>query len=110
VLSPVTSIREAKSTPIGAFLLPNKKSAIKRVQVAERNRSHNHAYKSAVRTAIKKARTLITTSSADQEAVQTSVRAAQSLLDRAVLKGMLSKNKASRDKSRLALAVLKQQG
>lgn len=88
--------------------MPNKKSAIKRVQIAERNRLRNHAYKSAARTALKKVRNLIS-SNAETEVVCQAYQKAQSLLDRAVLKGIYSKNKASRDKARLSKAMRKKQ-
>jgi small subunit ribosomal protein S20 len=81
--------------------LPNKKSAIKRVQIAERNRKRNTAFKSSARTAIKKAAAVASVAEATPETIAEAFRKAQSLLDRAVLKGILSKNKAARDKARL---------
>ena len=86
--------------------LPNKKSAIKRVQLAERNRKRNAAFKSSARTAIKKATLLATHAEATPEAVTEAYRLAQSLLDRAVLKGILHKNKVARDKARLHKRLL----
>ena len=86
--------------------MPNKKSAKKRVLVTERNRLRNQAAKSAVRTALKKARVVIEEAT-DTEAANAAIKNAQSLIDRAVLKGIMNKNKASRDKSRLMLASKK---
>lgn len=87
--------------------MPNKKSAKKRVLVAERNRQRNQGTKSAVRTAVKKARLAIA-DAADNQASKAALKNAQSLIDRAVLKGVINKNKASRDKSRLMLAAKKE--
>jgi small subunit ribosomal protein S20 len=79
--------------------LPRIKSAKKRVEVAERNRQRNVAFKSAIRTAMKKALT-----SADAAAQAENVQKAYSLIDRAVLKGILHKNTAARYKSQVARA------
>ena len=76
--------------------MPRIKSAKKRVDVTERNRLRNMAFKSAVRTAIKKV-----LSSTDAATVTESLNQAYSLIDRAVLKGILHKNTGSRYKSRL---------
>ena len=86
--------------------MPNKKSAKKRVLVTERNRLRNQAAKSSVRTSLKKARTIIAEAT-DTEAANAAIKNAQSLIDRAVLKGIMNKNKASRDKSRLMLSAKK---
>lgn len=82
--------------------MPRIQSAKKRVEVAERNRQRNIAFKSAVRTAIKKVLT-----GADEAARAESLKDAFSLIDRAVLKGILHKNTASRYKSRIAKSVQK---
>jgi small subunit ribosomal protein S20 len=82
--------------------LPRIQSAKKRVEVAERNRQRNTAFKSAVRTAIKKVLT------GENETVRAeSLKTAYSLIDRAVLKGILHKNTAARYKSRIAKSVQK---
>jgi small subunit ribosomal protein S20 len=82
--------------------LPRIKSAKKRVEVAERNRQRNMAFKSAVRTAIKKVLT------GENETVRAeNLKTAYSLIDRAVLKGILHKNTAARYKSRIAKSVQK---
>lgn len=77
--------------------MPRIKSAKKRVEVAERNRQRNIAVKSAVRTAIKKVL------SANDDAARTeSLNQAYSLIDKAVLKGIIHKNTAARYKSKIA--------
>lgn len=83
--------------------MPNIKSAKKRVLVTERNRVRNHAYKSAIRTAIKRAFEAIE-QKADQTEVQARLDKTYSLIDRAILKGILHKNTGSRYKSRLTKA------
>ncbi len=84
--------------------MPQIKSAKKRVQVAERNRQRNIAYKSAIRTAIKKVLVAVENNE-DAAQVQECLKKAFSLIDRAVLKGILHKNTAARYKSRLAKAT-----
>jgi len=80
--------------------LPRIKSAKKRVEVAERNRQRNIAAKSAIRTAIKKALT-----GADDSARTDALQTVYSLIDKAVLKGVMHKNTAARYKSRVTKAV-----
>lgn len=84
--------------------MPNIKSAKKRVQVAERNRERNVAVRSAVRTAIKKVLLATKAKTATAEIAQ-AVQNAYSVIDRAVLKGILHKNTAARCKSRLTKAA-----
>lgn len=86
--------------------MPNIKSAKKRVEISERNRVRNHAYKSAVRTAIRRVLESIQQKSEVAE-IATRVAKANSLMDRAVLKGILHKNTVARTKSRLTKAVAK---
>ncbi|MDX2086076.1 MAG: 30S ribosomal protein S20 [Candidatus Melainabacteria bacterium] len=80
--------------------MPNIKSAKKRVQVTERNRLRNVAYRSAVKTAIKKA--LVSIQAGVATEIQAALSKVSSILDRTVSKGVLHKNKAARLKSRLA--------
>ncbi len=77
--------------------MPNTESAKKRMRQEQKRRLHNRSIKSAVRTAITKARNAIATG-ADAEAA---VRNAVSQLDRAAKKGVLHPNNAARRKSRL---------
>ncbi|GMA59996.1 30S ribosomal protein S20 [Alicyclobacillus fastidiosus] len=79
--------------------MPNIKSAEKRVRIAERQTLRNTSMKSALRTTIKKYETSLSAKDVEQarEALLTATRA----LDKAVTKGIIKKNTASRKKSRL---------
>ncbi len=85
--------------------MANIKSAKKRVLVAEANRQRNVAFKSQIKTALKKALELA--SSEDKEALNSAISKAYQLCDKAVVKGILHKNTAARKKSRLVLAIKK---
>ena len=85
--------------------MANIKSAKKRVLVAEKNRLRNVAFKSSIKTALKKALELA--QKKDTEALKAAMSKAYQLCDKAVTKGILHKNTASRKKSRLSLAVNK---
>jgi small subunit ribosomal protein S20 len=90
----------------------NSKSAIKRIQIAERNRLRNKAYKSAVKTLTKKYLTRVEEYTANptpevQEQVQQSLSATYKKIDKAVQKGVLHPNNGARRKSRLAKAFKK---
>ncbi len=78
--------------------MPNIKSAKKRVLINKANNERNKAYRSALRTAIKKADAAIDAKAADaNEAVKVAVKK----LDQAACKGILHKNNAARKKSQL---------
>ena len=86
--------------------MANNKSAKKRILVAERNRQVNKSYKSTVRTLIKK--TIINCenykkdpNSENQELINTSLKQAYSLIDKAVKKNVLHKNNGANKKSRI---------
>ncbi len=79
--------------------MPNIKSAKKRVKVAAAKAEHNKAFRSALRTEIKKAGVAVDTNAADKEQA---VRVAIKKIDQAAAKGILKKNTASRKKSSLA--------
>jgi len=85
--------------------MANIKSAKKRVLIAEANRQRNVAFKTSIKTAIKKALSLAT--SDDKDALNASLSKVYQLCDKAVSKGILHKNTAARRKSRLALAIKK---
>ena len=85
--------------------MANIKSAEKRVLIAEANRQRNVAFKSTIKTAVKKALELA--NGEDKEALNTAVSKVYQLCDKAVVKGILHKNTAARKKSRLTLAVKK---
>ena len=85
--------------------MANIKSAKKRVLIAEANRQRNVAFKSSIKTAIKKALALAT--GEDKDALSASISKVYQLCDKAVSKGILHKNTAARKKSRLVLAIKK---
>ncbi len=78
--------------------MPNIKSAKKRVLVSKANYEHNKAYRSALRTAVKKANAAIDSNAAD---AADAVKAAVIKIDQAAGKGILHKNNAARKKSAL---------
>ncbi len=75
--------------------MANIKSAIKRIRTNKRNQIRNKQFKSVIRTNIKKFLTC------ESENKQITLRKALSCLDKAVNKGILKKNTASRKKSLL---------
>ena len=85
--------------------MANIKSAKKRVLIAEANRQRNVAFKSSIKTAVKKALALATEGS--KEDLASAISAVYKLCDKAVSKGVLHKNTAARRKSRLVLAIKK---
>ena len=74
--------------------MPNIKSAKKDMRKSRAAAVRNRAQRSALRTALKKARA--------GEATSETVTGAVSLLDRAARKGLIHPNKAARHKSQLA--------
>lgn len=94
--------------------MANIKSALKRIEVNERNRLRNRSYKSAVKTLTKSYLAAVEAHSANptpetQQQVEATMAAAYSKIDRAVKRGVLHRNTGARKKSRLA-RVLKAQG
>lgn len=85
--------------------MANIKSAKKRVLIAEANRQRNVAFKSSIKTALKRA--LEIAASGNKEALNAAISKAYQLCDKAVVKGILHKNTAARKKSRLVIAVNK---
>jgi small subunit ribosomal protein S20 len=85
--------------------MANIKSAKKRVLVAEENRQRNVAFKTSIKTAIKKA--LLLSEGSDKDALNAAISSVYKLCDKAVSKGILHKNTAARKKSRLVLAIKK---
>ena len=85
--------------------MANIKSAKKRVLIAEANRQRNVAFKTSIKTAVKKALELA--SGEDKEALNAALSKVYQLCDKAVVKGILHKNTAARKKSRLTLAIKK---
>ncbi len=78
--------------------MPNIKSAKKRVLVSKVNAERNKAYRSALKTAVKKADAAIDANSADAAEV---LKAAVKTIDKAAVKGIIHKNNAARKKSAL---------
>ena len=85
--------------------MANIKSAKKRVLIAEANRQKNVAWKSSIKTAVKKVLELA--QGDDKDALNSALSKVYQLCDKAVSKGILHKNTAARKKSRLSLAVKK---
>ena len=79
--------------------MANIKSAKKRVLISEANYQSNKSYRSALKTALKKADAAIEAKSAD--AAET-VKVAVKKLDQAQAKGIMHKNAVARKKSQLA--------
>lgn len=79
--------------------MANTKSAEKMIRASARKRVRNRPIKSAVRTAVTKARQAV--SGADRPDAAELVQAAVKALDRAAQKGVLHRNSAARRKSRL---------
>lgn len=85
--------------------MANIKSAKKRVLVAIRNTERNVAFKTSIKTAVKKV--LAAATSEDKSELNALLSKVYQLCDKAVSKGILHKNTAARKKSRLTKAVNK---
>lgn len=90
--------------------MANNKSAIKRIQIAERNRLRNKAYKSAVRTLIKKYENAVKDYMSEPTPekmvqVQQMMSAAYSKIDKAVKRKVLHRNNGARKKASIAKAL-----
>ena len=83
--------------------MAHSRSAKKRVLIAERNRERNQAVKSRVKTMVKKV--LAAVEVKEVEAATAALSVAYKELDKAVTKGIIKKNTASRKKARLAAKV-----
>ena len=84
--------------------MPNIKSAKKRVLTSTAAYERNKAYRSALRTAVKKADAAIDAKTDDAAVV---VKAAVKKIDQAASKGILHKNNAARKKSALVTRLNK---
>lgn len=84
--------------------MPNIKSAIKRVKVAEKKNLRNRMLKSAMKTSVKKFETAIAAGTADAKLLS----ATQGAVDKAASKGVIHKNAANRKKARLAKRLAKE--
>ena len=79
------------------------KSAIKRVKVNEKKHLRNRMVKSAMRTTVKKYESAVAAGSADAALLSQTASA----IDKAVAKGVISKNAANRKKARMAKRLAK---
>ena len=90
--------------------MANNNSSKKRIEIAERNRLRNRSYKSALRTLMKRCFTACSSYSQEpgaegRAAVQSTMNAAFSKIDKAVKVGVLHRNTGANQKSRLSSAV-----
>ena len=83
--------------------MPNKQSAKRRVRIAERNRIYNRYWTTRCRNAVKKV--LDAVEAKDGEAAASSLDMAQSVIDKAVVKGVMHRNTATRRKKMMALRI-----
>ena len=79
--------------------LANTAQARKRVRQSEKSRTRNAAQKSNFRTSIKKVLKSLSDKNKDQS--NANFKEAMSVMDKLVMKGLIHKNKAARQKSRL---------
>lgn len=79
--------------------MPNIKSAIKRTKQIEKRRLHRASQKSDLRTAVKNFEKAVLAN--DVELAKSSLLVAVKKLDKAATKGLIHKNAANRQKSRL---------
>ncbi|MBO1307040.1 30S ribosomal protein S20 [Enterococcus sp. 669A] len=84
--------------------MPNIESAIKRVRTNENASAKNASQMSAMRTTVKKFDEAV---AAGAENINELHKAAVKAIDMAESKGLIHKNKASRDKARLARELAK---
>ena len=80
--------------------MPHHKSCVKRIKTSAKARIRNRAYKSVMKTAIKRVN-----ESPDYEKASMEYRKASSILDKLVLKGVIHRNKANNQKSQLARRI-----
>ncbi len=84
--------------------MPNIEAAIKRVRTSEKSAIQNNVQKSSMRTAIKK---YVQAIEAGNENSEQLLKEAIKSIDMAASKGLIHKNKANRDKSRLTAKLAK---
>lgn len=85
--------------------MANIKSAKKRILITQRNTERNVAFKTSIKTAVKKV--LACAAAEDKSELNALLSDVYQLCDKAVSKGILHKNTAARKKSRLTKAVNK---
>ena len=84
--------------------MPNIKSAIKRVSTNEQKYAQNIAFKSAMRTAIKKFEVAVEQNNENSKEL---FKSAVKQLDKAATKGLIHRNNANRQKARLSKKLSK---
>lgn len=84
--------------------MANNESAKKRIRTTATQTDRNRAHVSGMRTAIKKLRSAVEAGEGD---LQELFKAAAKEIDSAATKGLIHKNKAARDKSRLSKLIAK---
>ena len=93
--------------------MANNKSAKKRIKINKRNQQNNKSYKSSIRSLVKKFRRELeftftsmngneTLEIEKQTQLKKSLSSLYSMIDKSVKRNVLHKNKASRQKSKLA--------
>lgn len=83
--------------------MPNKKSALRRVRISERNRIYNRFWTTRCKNAVKKVIDAV-----DEKKQDVAVKfydMAQSIIDKAVVKGVMHKNTANRRKAMMSRRV-----
>ena len=80
--------------------MPNIKQSAKRAQQNPKQRQHNKAFESAVKTEMKKFRKAV--AEGDRENAEFRYRQAGRMLDKASTKRVMHRNRAARNKSRMA--------
>ncbi|WP_286846342.1 MULTISPECIES: 30S ribosomal protein S20 [Aminobacterium] len=83
--------------------MPNKKSAEKRMRTSEKNRLYNRYWSSRCKTAVKKV--LEAVDNQDTELAEKRLQEAQSVIDKAIVKGVMHRNTGARRKSLLTNKV-----
>lgn len=82
--------------------MPQHKSAKKRVRTSEKRKEINKAYKTKLKNVIKNVR-----DQKDKETAEKSLQKATAIIDKIASKGVIHKNKAANQKSKLAKVVNK---
>ncbi|MGH8611020.1 MAG: 30S ribosomal protein S20 [Gammaproteobacteria bacterium] len=83
--------------------MANSQSARKRARQAQRRRAHNASRRSMLRTSIR--RVVRAIDQGDQESAQSAFAAAVPVIDRMAMRGIIHRNKATRQKKRLNAAL-----
>ena len=83
--------------------MANIASARKRARQAEKRRAHNMSLRTAVRSAIKNVKKAV--AAGDKSAAERALQQSQGVIDRIAAKGVLHRNAANRNKSRLSRAI-----